>query len=102
MKFHFEWQGLNFEDAIKGQKGEIKQVNLDVEMGADEMLELAKNDKDLIVGLLSIGKDYLIQRNKEKSEEGLKKMAMDAFEAIKPKTKPATTPKKVVDDGELY
>lgn len=105
MKLNLKWDGLQFTDDIKGQKGEVRAASLDIEMSIEEMVEMAKSDRELILGLINLGKDYIIQKNaqKRKSEEGLKKMAMDAFEAIKPKPSPASTPRKVVeDDGELY
>lgn len=105
MKLNLKWDGLTFDDSIKGQKGEVRAASIDIEMSVEEMVEMAKSDRELILGLIGLGKDYLLQKkqNEEKSEHQLKKMAIEAFEAIKPKVKPAQEkPTKIVDDGELY
>ena len=80
MKLNLKWDGLQFEDAVKGQKGEVRAASLDIEMSVEEMIEMAKNDRTLILGLLSLGKDYI----SSKKERGV------ITEPVKAESKSAT------------
>lgn len=67
MKVNFTWEGLNFEDVRKEQKGEIKPINFSMEADAQEMVTLIKEEGAMIQGIMKLAADY-IQLEKQKEE----------------------------------
>ena len=93
MKINFTFEGLNFEDVRKEQKGEVKPISFSMECEANEMVTLIKEEGAMIQGIMKLAADY-IQLEKEK-ETGRREERRNS-------NRKRTATEILGDDGELY